>query len=174
MPSRRWLAGCGVAFAGEAAIVALRAGGGGTRPTVAGDLLIAASALIVSAGYVAGARLGARGYRSLATTYWGVGIGAVIVAPLLVPLAAGGDLKLGSAASFGAVLWLAIVTSIVGYVGWYWALARGGIARIAPMQFLQPFSGLVLAALLLDERLTPTLAIAAACILTGVAIAQRG
>jgi drug/metabolite transporter (DMT)-like permease len=173
-PSRRWLAGCAIAFAGEIAIVALRAGGGGTRPTIAGDLLIVASALVVSAGYVAGARLGARGYRSLATTYWGVGLGALIVAPLLVPLGSGGELRVGSAASFGAVLWLALATSIVGYVGWYWALARGGIARIAPIQFLQPFSGLVLAALLLDERLTPGLAAAAACILVGVAVAQRG
>lgn len=69
---------------------------------------------------------------------------------------------------------MAIVTSIVGYIGWYWALNRGGIARIAPIQFLQPFSGLVLAALLLGERLTLSLGLAAIAILVGVAIAQRG
>jgi drug/metabolite transporter (DMT)-like permease len=77
------------------------------------------------------------------------------------------------AASWAAVLFLAVVTSIAGYVGWYWALARGGIARIAPLQFLQPLSGLVLAALLLGERLTWPLAVGAAAVIMGVAIARR-
>ena len=65
------------------------------------------------------------------------------------------------------------MTSIVGYVGWYWALAHGGIARIATIQFLQPFSGLVLAALLLGEDFTAPLIAASAAILAGVTIAQR-
>ena len=69
---------------------------------------------------------------------------------------------------------MAIVTSIVGYIGWYWALARGGIERIATIQFLQPFSGLLIAAWLLGERLTLSLGLAAIAILVGVAIAQRG
>ncbi len=70
-------------------------------------------------------------------------------------------------------LFLAVVTSIVGYVGWYWALDRGGIARIAPLQFLQPLSGFVLAALVLGERLTLPLAVGAAAVIAGVAIARR-
>jgi drug/metabolite transporter (DMT)-like permease len=39
--------------------------------------------------------------------------------------------------------------------------------------FLQPISGLVLAALVLDERLTPALGIGAAAVLAGVAVARR-
>ena len=39
---------------------------------------------------------------------------------------------------------------------------------------MQPISGLVLAALLLDEGLTPELLAAAALVLAGIAIAQRG
>jgi drug/metabolite transporter (DMT)-like permease len=39
--------------------------------------------------------------------------------------------------------------------------------------FLQPISGLVLAALLLDERLTPAFGVGAAAILAGVAVARR-
>ena len=77
------------------------------------------------------------------------------------------------AEAWGAVVFLALVTSILGYVGWYWALAHGGIARIAPLQFLQPLSGLVLAALVLDERLTWSLAVGAGAVIAGVAIARR-
>jgi drug/metabolite transporter (DMT)-like permease len=65
------------------------------------------------------------------------------------------------------------MVSIVGYVGWYWALARGGIVRMAPLMFLQPISGLMLAALLVDERLTPGLGLGAAAVLAGVAITRR-
>jgi drug/metabolite transporter (DMT)-like permease len=169
-PARAWLAGCGVALAGEVAIVALRSGGGDAEPTLAGDLLILAAALVVALGYVAGALLGRGGYPSAATTFWGVVIGAVLVAPLLLVTdgAANAD-----ATSWAAVVFLAVVTSIVGYVGWYWALARGGIQRIATIQFIQPISGIALAALVLGERLTPQLAAAAAVVLAGVWIAQR-
>ncbi len=171
-PGLWWLAGCALALAGEAVIVTVRAGGGGTA-TVVGDLFVLASALVVSGGYVAGALLVPRGFSSAATTYWGVVLGALALAPLaLAILAVDGPPRAG-AASWAAVLFLAVVTSIVGYVGWYWALARGGITRIAPLQFLQPLSGLVLAALLLGERLTWPLAVGAGAVIVGVAIARR-
>jgi drug/metabolite transporter (DMT)-like permease len=173
-PSTWWLAGCGIALVGEAAIVALRVGGGDAEPTLSGDLLILAAALIVALGYVAGALLGQAGYRSAATTFWGVAIGAVLVAPLGVGLFLADGVPDADATAWAAVVFLAVVTSILGYIGWYWALAHGGIARIATIQFIQPISGIALAALVLDERLTPLLAVAAAVVITGVWIAQRG
>jgi drug/metabolite transporter (DMT)-like permease len=172
-PGRSWLAGCALALAGEAVIVAVRTAGDGGTATLLGDILVLASALVVSAGYVAGALLVPRGFSSAATTYWGVLLGALALAPLGIGLLAVDGAPDGDAASWGAVLWLAVITSIVGYVGWYWALARGGIARIAPLQFLQPLSGLLLAALLLGEALTWPLAIGAAAVIVGVAVARR-
>src|SRR4029078_2976308 len=161
-----------LALAGEAVIVAVRAGGGGAA-TLVGDLLLLGSARVVCAGSVGGAMLVPRGFSSAATTYWGVMLGAVALAPLALVLLALLGLPRAGAASWAAVLFLAIVTSIAGYVGWYWALARGGVARIAPVQFLQPLSGLVLAALVLGERLTWTLAVGAGAVTAGVAIARR-
>ena len=91
-----------------------------------------------------------------------------------VPTLVGTDgVPSGDATAGGAVLFLALVTSIVGYVGWYWALAHGGIARIAPLQFMQPVSGLLLAALVLDERLTWPLALGAGAFVAGVSLASR-
>jgi drug/metabolite transporter (DMT)-like permease len=173
VPSRHWLAGCGLALAGEAAIVAFRAGGGDAEPTFAGDLLILAAALVVSLGYVAGALLSVEGYRSLATTFWGAAIGAMLVAPLGVGLVAADGWPEADAAAWGSVVFLALVTSIIGYVGWYWALARGGIARVATVQFVQPFSGVALAAIVLGERITLPLGLAGVAVLLGIALAQR-
>jgi drug/metabolite transporter (DMT)-like permease len=172
-PPGIWLAGCAVALVGEVGIVVLRAGGESSGASVGGDLLVALSALVVSAGYVAGARLGEGGYRSVATTFWGVVLGAALVAPVGLAMLASRGAPSAGAGAWGALLWLAVITTIVGYVGWYWALAHGGIARISTFQFFQPFSGLVLAAVLLGETFTLPLALSSLAILLGVTIAQR-
>ena len=173
LPGPWWLAGCGVALAGEAVIIAVR-GGGGDDATLTGDLIVLAAALAVSSGYIAGALLVPRGVPSATTTYWGVILGAIVLAPLGAGLLVGGHVPHGDAESWAALLFLAVMVSIVGYVGWYWALARGGMMRMAPLMFLQPISGLVLAALILGERLTPALVVGAVFVLGGVALARRG
>jgi len=172
-PSARWIVGCVIALAGEGALIAFRAGGGGAEPTLAGDLLVLLSALLVAAGYVAGARLSQAGYSSLATTLWGVALSAVVSAVVAAVVVADGGWPSAGWVSWTAVLYLASITTILGYIGWYWALAKGGIARIATIQFFQPVSGLVLAALLLGERMTLPLLAASAVILVGVWTAQR-
>jgi drug/metabolite transporter (DMT)-like permease len=172
-PGSVWLAGCGAALAGELVIIAVRAETSGGEATLVGDVLVLVAALVVSAGYVAGAMLLPRGLSSTTTTFWCVTIGAVVLAPVGIGILAAGGLGSAGAEAWGAVLFLAFVTSIAGYIGWYWALDRGGISRIATLQFLQPLSGLVLAALVLDESLTLPLAAGAIAIIGGVSIAQR-
>lgn len=174
VPSAWWLAGCALALVGEAVIIAVRdTGGGDDTATLTGDLIVLGAALAVSSGYIAGALLVPRGVPSATTTYWGVILGAIVLAPLGIGLAAGGEVPHGDAESWAALLFLAVMVSIVGYVGWYWALARGGMMRMAPLMFLQPISGLVLAALILGERLSLALVVGAAFVLGGVAVARR-
>ena len=175
LPSAWWLAGCALALVGEAVIIAVRdTGGGDDTATLTGDLIVLGAALAVSSGYIAGALLVPRGVPSATTTYWGVILGAIVLAPLGIGLAAGGEVPHGDAGSWAALLFLAVMVSIVGYVGWYWALARGGMMRMAPLMFPQPISGLVLAALILGERLSLALVVGAAFVLGGVAVARRG
>jgi len=93
--------------------------------------------------------------------------------PLFTGLVAADGLPRAGATAWGAVLFLAVVTSIVGYVGWYWALDRGGIQRIATLQFLQPLSGFALAAVVLGDRVTLPIAVGSVLIVTGILVAQR-
>jgi drug/metabolite transporter (DMT)-like permease len=174
LPGAWWLAGCAIALLGEAVIIAVRGDGGDDMATLTGDLIILAGALAVSSGYIAGALLVPRGVPSATATYLGVILGAIVLAPLGVGLLVVGGLPHADAGSWAALLFLAVMVSIVGYVGWYWALARGGMLRMAPMMFLQPISGLVLAALILGERLSPALVVGAAFVLGGVAVTRRG
>jgi len=171
-PSTRWIVGCVIALLGEGALIALR-GGGGAEPTLGGDLLVLLSALLVAAGYVAGARLAQAGYSSLATTLWGVALAAMVSTVIMAATVVRGGWPSAGWQSWSAVLYLASFTTILGYIGWYWALAKGGIARISTIQFFQPVSGLILAALLLGERMTLPLLAASIVILAGVWIAQR-
>ena len=173
-PSAWWLAGCAIALAGEAVIIAVRDSGSDDTATLTGDLIVLGAALAVSSGYIAGALLVPRGVPSATTTYWGVILGAIVLAPVGIGFVAAGHEPHGDAASWGALLFLAVMVSIVGYVGWYWALAQGGMMRMAPLMFLQPISGLVLAALVLGERLSLALVVGAAFVLGGVAVARRG
>ena len=172
-PTARWIAGCVIALLGECLLIALRAGRGGAEPTLGGDLLVLVSALLVAAGYVAGARLAQSGYSSLATTLWGVTLAALVSAVIMVATVARSGWPSAGWLSWSAVIYLASVTTILGFIGWYWALAKGGIARIGTIQFFQPVSGLILAALLLGECMTPALLAASVVILAGVWIAQR-
>jgi drug/metabolite transporter (DMT)-like permease len=171
-PGRAWLAGCAVALAGEAVVIAGRGASGGDA-TLTGDLLVLAAALVVSAGYVAGALLPPRGIPSSAATYWGVVLGAAVLAPLAVALGARDGVPHAGWGAWAAVAVLAALTSVVGYLGWYWALARGGIQRIATVQFLQPLSGVVLAVIVLGDHVTPATAIGGVAVVCGIVIAQR-
>src|SRR5262249_35016425 len=138
-----------------------------------GDLLVLLSALLVAIGYVAGARLGQSGYSSLATTLWGVTLSALVSAAITAGVVADGCRPSAGWVSCPALVYLASITTILGYCVWYWARATVGIAGIATIEFFQPVSGLVLAALLLGERMTLPLLAASIVILVGVSIAQR-
>jgi drug/metabolite transporter (DMT)-like permease len=171
-PSRTWWLGAGLAFTGEIALVASRAGVGEVDASLGGDLLVLVACIAAAAGYVAGARLSRR-ITAWATTFWGIGLGGAILLPLAVlrlgPEAWSGAGPLG----WSAVVYLALGATITGYVCWYWALQRGGIARIGATQFAQPVIALGFAVAVLREPLTPPLAFAALLIVAGVALAQR-
>lgn len=167
-----WIAGCALALGGEVAVIAFRPLGA-TGSSLAGDAIVLASSAVCSIGYVAGARLSQRGYPSLSTTLWGVALSSVVLLPALGYSALTTGLPDASAAAWAAVFVLAFVTSIVGYVVWYWALARGGITRVASVQFTQPLFGLALAAVVLGERPSAITAAAGAAVLAGAWTVQR-
>jgi drug/metabolite transporter (DMT)-like permease len=171
-PRGLWWLGCAIAFAGEALLIydprAVSA-----IASIRGDLLVAASTLFASIGYVAGARLQRSGYSARGTTFWGVILFALLLippAPLILDFdglwAAGGY-------AWSGLLYQAVGVTIVAYILWYWALGTGGIARIGLFQFLQPVSGVVLALLILSEPLSLLFVVASAAIMVGVVLAFR-
>ena len=176
-PGRRWWLGTAIALAGTAWLILGPIGGtdgerGGEAggASLTGDLLVLLGCLASSFGYVVGGRA-ARDIPAWQVTLWGL----VLASILLLPLLAWTDLSgLGRS---GADIWLsiaylALASSLLAYALWYWALARGDMARTGAIQFLQLPIALGLAALILGEALTLTLLVTGAVILAGVWLAQ--
>jgi len=174
LPRRGWWAGMGLALAGTFLLVFHRSGGavltetGGAR----GDLIILAGTTVCAAGYVAGGRL-SRTIGTLATTFWGLATALVVLVPAFLLRAGRTDWSAVGAGGWGAIAYMAVMSSLIGYAAWFWALGRGGIARIGAWQLVQPLLTVALAAVLLRERVTWPLAVCAAAIVGGTALAQR-
>ena len=62
---------------------------------------------------------------------------------------------------------------LIGFVFWYRGLAEGGVAAVSQLQLLQPFIGLMLAAVLLNEPVTAQMQIAAAAVILCVIGARK-
>ncbi|MHA1597969.1 MAG: DMT family transporter, partial [Alphaproteobacteria bacterium] len=152
VPPRAWLFGMGVALAGEVFLIGFKDSSGG-EATVVGDLLCLASSIAAGFGYVVGARASAR-IGSLSATFWGVGLAGLMLLPLLYIIGGDTDWAAIPMVSVSAIVYLALGSSVIAYVAWYWALGRGGIVRMAPVQFAMPVVSLSLAVLLLGETLT--------------------
>ena len=173
-PAIRWWAGVAVAFIGEFILIFFRLGFEGSgESALLGDFFILLGCACSSLGYVGGARLARAGMSSMATAFWSITLAGLVLLPLLAWREARVDCLSVSAEAWGAMAYLALGSSILAYVLWYFALARGGIARVALAQFVQPVIALVLATLLLSERITLPLLAAAVVIVGGVFIAQR-
>lgn len=172
MPVRGWWLGSSTAFLGVTFLVSARFGYSTGENSLDGDLLCLAAAVCGSAGYIAGSRLTTE-IGSWGTTFWGLAIAGLF---------GGGALLLGpdktdwssvSGLGYATLLYLAVCGSILGYVAWYWALARGDAMRVASIQFLLPIIALAVAILGLGEAMTMPLAISACAIVGGIAVAQR-
>lgn len=170
-PGGWWWVGVVIALVGEALLIGLGRGFDEPGVTVYGDLVVFAACVAVAFGYVAGGSL-TQTLGSMAVTFWGLVIAAILMLPgvLLVPSS---GLAEASLASLGGLAFLVVISSVVGYIAWNWALAHGGIGRTGVLQFAQPVLSVILAVLLLGESLTWSVLFSAAVILAGVAIARR-
>ncbi len=171
-PGRRWWLGAALALAGEAVLVGARFGFADPGASLEGDLLTLASCMAASAGYVAGSRLSQR-IGTWGTTFWGVLLGGVVLLPVLALRLDATSWPAVTAVGWGVAAYLALFATILAFAGWYWALARGGTARVGSLQFGQPVVALLVAVTAMGEAFTPPMAIAMVAILVGIVIAQR-
>jgi len=173
LPGRGWFVGAAIALVGEAALVTFgNAHSGGA--TFAGDVIVLAGCALSALGIVAGARLSAR-MPPLSAALWAIAIAGIGLAPLtFMRIAATSHAYQHLTVTvWVAILQITLGAAVAANVLWLWAVSRGGLIRIAPIQFAQPVCALFFASTLLDERLTGQLLLAAAGIVFGTVTACR-
>ena len=136
-----------------------------------GDLLMVAAILLCGLGYAEGAILSRRlgGWQVIS---WALLLSLPAMAVLALLSWPPGWSGIGWPAWAG-LAYVSVFSMLVGFIFWYRGLAQGGIASVGQLQLLQPFLGLGLAAVLLGEPVTATMAAASAMVVLCVAAARR-
>ncbi|GLQ61509.1 transporter [Gluconobacter cerinus] len=144
---------------------------GSQAGNVTGDLLMVAAILVCGLGYAEGATLSRRlgGWQVIS---WSL----LLPLPLMAIIALAylptswGNIHLSSWIGLGYV---SVFSMLIGFIFWYRGLALGGIAGVGQLQLLQPFFGLLLAALFLHEPVAWTMVVSTLIVVLCVAGAKR-
>lgn len=164
-PSRGfWLAAGGGLVVVLAFVASQGVGGVG-----AADLELLGATVICSLAYAEGGAL-SRTLGGPQTICWALVLAAPLtIAVTLFALPGGG---VGTDAWLGFA-YVSLFSMFLGFFAWYAGLARGGVAKAGQTQLLQTPLTLVLAALVLGERITPLAIVCTLAVLGSVVGTQR-
>ncbi len=139
--------------------------------SITGDLLMIAAVLVCGLGYAEGATLSRRlgGWQVIS---WALLMSLPVMAVLTLITLPSSWSGIGAPAWIG-LAYVSTFSMLIGFVFWYRGLALGGIAGVSQLQLLQPFFGLVLAAVLLHEPIAWTMIASTAIVVVCVAGARR-
>lgn len=155
---------------GACSVVGFALGRGG-EASFAGDSLMVAAVILCGLGYAEGATLSRRlgGWQVIS---WALVLALpVMMVPALLTLPHQWG-AVGCPAWIG-LGYVSVFSMLVGFVFWYRGLALGGIAKVGQLQLLQPFFGLVLAHLFLNEPVSWGLVIVTLAVVACVTCAKR-
>lgn len=169
-PGLNWFAGTTLAFAGEALLVS---NGDATSGTIVGDAIVFIACVLCACGFAAGGRLAQR-IDPLAATLWAIAVASLGFLPAAVLMVGTVDWTALTSLTWAALLHITLGASVLAYMSWFWALSRGGIARVAAFQFAQPALVFIFAAIILREHLPAQLLVATLVVFGGIALARRG
>ncbi|MDR6873287.1 drug/metabolite transporter (DMT)-like permease [Bosea sp. BE125] len=136
-----------------------------------GDLLMLAAITICGLGYAEGAALSRRlgGWQVIS---WALVLALPIMAALMLGTMPASLAQTGGPAWLG-LGYVSLFSMLIGFVFWYRGLAQGGIAAVGQLQLLQPFFGLLLASMLLNEAVSWQMVAVSAAVALCVAGAKR-
>lgn len=174
-PSWVKLLGIGLAFLGVAFVLYAGQNTGATTrsATLHGDLLILAAVAVWVVYSVEGKKIAERD-GAMQPAGWASFLGlflAIPTMPWLLPLA---TLRAAPMAAWMGALYLGLLTSVVSYFLWYYALRRLEASKVAVFANLQPVATALMARSLYGEAFDATLLTGGALVLAGVFTTERG
>lgn len=116
------------------------------------DLALLAAVIILGLSYAEGGKL-AKELGSWQVIAWAIMIGApFFIIPVGLSLTT--EMLHAPIQAWVGFIYLAVVSQFLAYVAWYSGMAKGGIARVSQLQYLQPFLMILFATVFLDESIT--------------------
>lgn len=164
------IAGAALAFTGVAIIV-LENGFHIGISHVKGDLFVFAGVIAWSLYTTFGRKLVVK-YGAVPTTVFGALIGTSLFAPIGIYSSIGFNYSAISTQQWMEILYLALGTSVAGYVLWYTALSKIEASKVAVFANGQPVATAILAFIFLGQGITLTFALGAVVTIAGVFITQ--
>lgn len=171
-PRTVWWFGAVIAMIGVVVLLSETTQATSSKASLIGDLLVLASVFFASIGYVFGGRSSAK-IGKWPATIWMLVMGGLCMSPFGISALAQFSWSDVSMAGYLSLGYLVICVSFLGYAFWFRALGAEGAARIAPLQFLQPFVGAFLAVLIFAEPISMQAVGALVLTLSGVMISTR-
>ncbi|MBB1150500.1 MULTISPECIES: DMT family transporter [unclassified Myroides] len=120
--------------------------------SITGDLLMLAAIILCGLAYAEGAVL-TKSMGGSQVISWAI----IYALPILLPCLfffLPPSLHAIQTDTWVSLLYLGTMSMFTGFIFWYKGLAQGGIATVGQLQLLQPFFGLALAALFLNESVS--------------------
>jgi drug/metabolite transporter (DMT)-like permease len=162
--------GIGASFVGVAVILQ---GGRMDKGVLFGDFLVILAVIAWAAYTVLGKSL-LRKYGSLTVTAYALLIGTLAYLPIGLVPAIRFDYSQVPNVAWLSLLYIAIMTSVVAYSIWYWALARMEASKLAIFQNLQPVFASILSMIVVSETFGFDFYLGGVLVIGGVLLTQRG
>ncbi len=169
-----WLKALGIALGFAGVLLVLSEQRIAISPqTLKGDVLILAAVITWAAYTILSKRMLAR-YSPLYVTGLGLSLGFLLFLPLGLYSALGQEYGLVDRSGLAAILYLALLTSVLGYLAWNWGLSKLEASKVTVLSNLQPILAALLAWAVLGEAITPRFVLGAAAVAAGVTLTERG
>lgn len=143
----------------------------GAEISLVGDLLMVAAVIVCGLGYAEGAKL-SRTLGGWQVISWALVLSLPAMGVVML-FSLPGTLEGVEGRAWAGLAYVSIFSMLIGFVFWYRGLALGGIAAVGQLQLLQPFFGLLLAAWLLHEKVSPLMIVTTLAIVLCVAGARK-
>lgn len=113
-------------------------------------------------------------YQPLQVTGYSLTLGALLFLPIgILPLIRQ-DYGIVTRSGLFSILYLAILTSVLGYLTWNWALSKIEASKVAVVSNLQPIFAALLAWVFLGEKITAAFIVGALIVASGVVLTEMG
>lgn len=116
------------------------------------DLLMLMAIILCGLGYADGAHL-SRTLGGWQVISWSLLISLPVMLPIAI-ITMPKSFEYVSVSSWIGLAYVSIFSMLIGFIFWYRGLAQGGIAAISQLQLFQPFIGLGLASVVLNESIS--------------------